>query len=119
MGQRVTRTSTSTPPSTSSSDESSGVTAGRISSSLRTSVSTGGTRSSIASLRTRSAPTVASTIGTGALPGRKPAILTSLDSFLAAAFLASSIWASVMWNRTRRSKGPASVMVAVMCSLVG
>ena len=113
-GQSVTVTSTSTPPATSSMDVSSGVTAGRISSASRTSVRVGGTRSSIASRRTRSAPTVASTTGTGAFPGRKPWILTSLASLRAAPRLAAVICSSVSWNLTMRSNCPDSVTVVVI-----
>src|SRR5690606_40409173 len=80
------------------------------------SVRTLGSASSIASLRTRSAPTVASMIWIGALPGRNPGILIPSARRLAAVFLASEIASSAMWNLTRRSKGPVSVMLVVIGS---
>src|SRR5690606_14932439 len=118
-GHSVTLTSTDTPPSTSVTFSSSGLTAGRISSSLRTSESLDGMASSIASERRRSRPTAASTTGRGALPGRKPFNFRSCERRRAAAFLAASISASVNSKPMRRSKGPASRTVTVMTLLIG
>ncbi len=116
VGHRVIITSTSKPPSSRSrTSRTEGVTAGSRSTSPIAVPTRSGSASSTASARRESAPTIRSTIDRGALPGRKPLILSRCDSLRAAASLASSNSASSMCRVSSRSNGPASV--TSLCTL--